>query len=175
VTIAASGQSSIECLNSVFPDLTPNDGDGAWPELPSTTHSAATGFTPISSTIRYGFISPCRTESVSIRCRGDLIDKATADATYELLDYLNSPIIDRAIETFHGSAAERALAAKGLRKYLSDAGLESSDRVKWELHDDNWCVDAQVTVTYHDDSGDPHPITVSGHYDSDTGFGTGVC
>ena len=101
--------------------------------------------------------------------------KATADAAYELLEYLNSPIVDRAIENFHTSAAERALAAKDLRKYLGAAGLESSDRVKWELHDDNWCVDAQVTVTYHDESGDPHPITVSGHYDSDTGFGSGVC
>jgi len=101
--------------------------------------------------------------------------KATADAAYELREYLSSPIIDRALETFHTSAAERALAARNLRKYLSDAGLVSSDRVKWELHDDNWCVDAQVTVTYHDGSGDPHSITVSGHYDSHTGFGTGVC
>ena len=101
--------------------------------------------------------------------------KATADATYELLGYLNSPVIDQSIETFHTSAGERALAAKNLKKYLSDAGLESSDRVKWSLHDDNWCADAQVTVTYHDESGDAHGITISGHYDSDTGFGTGVC
>jgi hypothetical protein len=101
--------------------------------------------------------------------------KATADATYELVEYVNSPIIDRAIQTFHTSAAERALAARDLKKYLSDAGLESSDRVRWELYDNNWCVDAQVTVSYHDESGGVHPVTVSGHYDSHTGFGSDVC
>ncbi|CCM79831.1 hypothetical protein [Rhizobium mesoamericanum] len=101
--------------------------------------------------------------------------KATSDAAYEFVRNLRSPVLDRAIETFYTSAAERALAARDLGKYLADAGLKSSEGVTWELHDNNWCLGAQTSITYVDNSGDPHTITVSGHYDSKTGWGTGVC
>jgi hypothetical protein len=92
------------------------------------------------------------------------------DATNELLSYLESPVLDQAIETFYSSSDERAKAAVDLNRYLADAGLDLSDRANWQLHDNNWCVDGQIS--YHEGR---HVHSVSAHYDSHTGWGWGVC
>jgi hypothetical protein len=71
---------------------------------------------------------------------------------------------------FYTSPSKRAKAAMDLCVYLADAGLNCSPKAKWQLHDNNWCVDGQIT--YHEGS-DVHSI--SAHYDSETGWGWGVC
>lgn len=97
--------------------------------------------------------------------------QTAADATNELLYYLKSPVIDQVIETFHTSPSERAkAAAMDLCEYFAAAGLECSPNAKWQLHDNNWCVDGQIS--YHSGGEVVH---LSAHYDSDTGFGSGVC
>lgn len=97
--------------------------------------------------------------------------QVAADATNELTLFLKSPVFDQVIETFHKSPSERAkAAAMDLCAYFADAGLECSPNVSCQLHDNNWCVDAQVSFNPNGET-----ITVSAHYDSDTGFDTGVC
>ena len=104
----------------------------------------------------------------------------SADAVGEVLEYLNSPIVDKALETFHTSDSERARAAVDLNKYLAEAGLKFAKNVRWELHDNNWCVDLQVAprITVHLDNDVTLPVplpSVSVHYDSHDGWGHGVC
>jgi hypothetical protein len=93
-----------------------------------------------------------------------------SEATGELADYLASPIVDDAISAFRDSAASRKDASLDLNVYLREAGLEISDRAKFELHDDNWCVQAVVTVL-----SEGHEHSFGGHYDSHDGWGFGVC
>jgi hypothetical protein len=93
-----------------------------------------------------------------------------SDATGELAEYISSPIVDDAISAFRDSAASRKDASVDLNVYLREAGLEISDRAEFELHDDNWCVQAVVTVL-----SEGQEYSVGGHYDSDSGWGAGVC
>jgi hypothetical protein len=88
----------------------------------------------------------------------------------ELADYLSSSIVDDAISAFRESASARHEASVDLTAYLREAGLEVSDRAKFELHDNNWCLQAVVSLV-----SEGHTTSVGGHYDSDSGWGTGAC
>ena len=96
--------------------------------------------------------------------------QSAAEANAELAGYIASPILEQSLSAFHESDAARREASSDLTAYLRQAGLDISDHAEFRLRDNNWCVDATVTVHV-----DGHNYSASGHYDSHTGFGTGVC
>ena len=93
-----------------------------------------------------------------------------ADATAELATYISSPVVEEALVRFHDSPEARREASKDLTAYLRTAGLEVSDRASFQLRDNNWC--AQLVLTVFTDG---HQTAIGGHYDSNSGWGTGGC
>jgi hypothetical protein len=96
--------------------------------------------------------------------------KDASEMADELAGYLSSPIVDDAISTFRESAEARKEARGDLTAYLRKAGLEVSDRAKFELRDNNWCAQLVLTVL-----SEGHSHSVGGHYDSGSGWGAGAC
>jgi hypothetical protein len=93
-----------------------------------------------------------------------------ADAINELVGYIESPTLADAISLFHDSSEERSKASVDLKAYLLAAGLTVSDRATFQLFDNNWCTQAVVSYI---DAGHTHTVGV--HYDSNSGWGVGVC
>ena len=93
-----------------------------------------------------------------------------ADMADELAGYISSPLVEEAIVRFHDSPEARREASKDLTAYLRAAGLEVSDRASFQLRDNNWC--AQLVLTVLTEGSE---ISIGGHYDSDSGWGTGAC
>jgi hypothetical protein len=96
--------------------------------------------------------------------------QTTSDVTEELIGYLGATAFAEALGGFHEDDSSRRAASADLNTYLRQAGLNISDRAEFTLFDNNWCVQAVVTAYTNGTA-----TSIGGHYNSDTGFGTGAC